>query len=142
MRKADIGALLSFPGNERGIMLRRSSRIVAECHRRALEAAERAAGSNSGEDREFWLLCEQRWLGHAKQQEDSERLNDFVQSRVTARNLADKSKPTAEETLRLMNALQSITDPDKLDEIRSLAERLASESPRFAELVQRFRRKH
>lgn len=121
-------------------MLRRSSRIVAECHRRALEAAERAARSAGPEDQEFWLSCEQRWLDHAKQQQDSERLNDFVQSRSRDRAIADNSEPTAEETLRLMTALQSITDPDRRAEIQTLAERLASTSPRFAALLQRFRR--
>lgn len=93
-------------------------------------------------DREFSLLCEQRWLDHARQEEKSERLNDFVQGRCTARNIAVKSEPTAAETLRLVTALQSITDPDRLDEIRTLAERLASASPRFADLRQRSGRKH
>jgi hypothetical protein len=123
-------------------MLRRQSKIVAECHRRALEAAERAARSSSREDREFWLLCEQRWLDHAKQQEDSERLNDFVQSRSKARDIADNSEPTAEETLRLVSALNSIIDPDKRDEILRLAEQMAGSSPRFAEFLQRLRPKN
>lgn len=123
-------------------MLRRQSKIVAECYRRAVDAAERAARSTSHEDREFWLLCEQRWLDHAKQQEDAERLNDFVQSRSRRRDVADSSEPTAEETLRLLTAVNSITDPDKLDEIVTLAERLAATSPRYAELLQQLRPKH
>lgn len=107
-----------------------------------MEAAERAIGSTSHEDREFWLECEQRWLDHARQQEDSERLNDFVQSRSGVRDVADRSEPTAEETLRLVAALNSIADPDKRDEVLAFAERLAATSPRFAELLQRLRPKH
>jgi len=120
----------------------RQSKIVSECHRRALEAAERATGSSSGEDREFWLLCEQRWLDHAKQREDSERLDDFVQSRSRARDITDSSEPTAEETLRLVTALNSIIDPDKRDELFRLVEQMAGTSPRFVELLQRTRPKN
>ena len=123
-------------------MLRRQSKIVAECHRRALEAAERAARSTGREDQEFWLQCEQRWLDHAKQQEESERLNDFVQSRSGVPGVADNSEPTAEETLRLVTAMNSIVDPDKRDEILALAERMAGASPRFAELLLRMSSKH
>lgn len=123
-------------------MLRRQSKIVSECHRRALEAAERAAGSSRREDREFWLLCEQRWLDHARQREDSERLNDFVQGRSRARDIADNSEPTAEETLRLVTALNSIIDPDRRDELFRLVEQMAGTSPRFAEFLQRTRPKN
>ena len=122
-------------------MLRSPSKIVAECHRRAVEAAERGAGSASLEDREFWLQCEQRWLDHARQQEAAERLNDFVQSRSSIDD-ADRSEPTAEEALRLVTALNSIVDPDKRDEILALAERMAGASPRFAELLQRLKPRH
>lgn len=122
-------------------MLRRPSKIVSECHRRALEAAERAAGSSSREDREFSLHCEQRWLDHAKR-EDSERLDDFVQSRSRARDIADNSEPTAEETLRLVTALNSIFDPDKRDELFRLVEHMAGTSPRFAEFLLRTRPKN
>jgi hypothetical protein len=123
-------------------MLRRQSRTVIECHRRALRAAERAAGSSRRDDRQFWLGSEQRWLDHAKQQEDSERLDDFVQDRSRGRTIADGSEPTAEETLRFLTALNAITDPDQLDEIQALAERLASASPKFAEFLQRLKPKH
>ena len=62
-------------------MLRRPSDITADCFRRASEAAQRADRATTSQDKAFWLGCEQRWLGLAKHQEDSERLNDFVMSR-------------------------------------------------------------
>lgn len=127
-------------------MLRRSSVIVADCHRRAVEAAERAARAGNAADRDFWLACERRWLGLAEFNAASERLNDFVESRSSRapehRKRADEARPSAEESLRLLNALNRITDPDKLAELLSLAEQMASNSPEFDQLQQRSRPKH
>jgi hypothetical protein len=40
----------------------RASQLVADCHRRAIECAEKARATISSTDREFFLDMERRWL--------------------------------------------------------------------------------
>lgn len=127
-------------------MLRRSSAIVAHYHRRATEAAERAALADNPSDKKFWMACEQRWLDLVKSQHVSERLSDYIESQ-SARERGRKvngsgSFPTPEETLRLVEALNTIKDPGKLAELIALAEELAADSPIFAALQEKSRSKH
>jgi len=125
-------------------MLRRSSATVADCHRRALEAAERAERASSPEDRKFWLAREQRWLELAKHQEACERLNDFVSSRHARFRSARRDMPVPEpdEVVRLLIALNGINNPEQMAEVVELAERLARDAPEFEELMDRRRTRH
>jgi len=122
-------------------MLRRSSATVADCYRRAAEAAERAEQASTPDDRKFWLVRERRWLELAKHQEASERLKDFVRSR-SASVRAPAAHPSPEEALRLLAALNGLSNPDDLAEVYALAERLAGEKPEVAALMDRRRTRH
>jgi hypothetical protein len=58
-------------------MLQKLSQEVAECHRRALEARERAAGTTDATVRSSYLDLERRWLLVAKSYEFTRRVTDF-----------------------------------------------------------------
>ena len=52
----------------------RASQLVADCHRRAIECAEKARATISSTDREFFLDMERRWLFLARIYEFTDRL--------------------------------------------------------------------
>jgi len=122
-------------------MLRRSSATIADCHRRALEAAERAERASSPEDQDFWLGRERRWLELAQHQEACERLDDFVSTRSASTD-RPSTRPEPEEVLRLLTALAGFSNPEQLAEIVELAQQFASDAPEFKELMARRQTKH
>lgn len=122
-------------------MLRRSSETVADCQQRALEAGERADRAINPDDRNYWLARQQRWLEIAAHQERSERIDHFVSS-LSSPAGSFNAPPEPDDALRLLVALNGITNPDDLAEVLALAERLARGTPGFAELMDRRQAKH
>jgi hypothetical protein len=70
-------------------MLQKTASLVAGCHRRAIECAEKARRAFSSEDCEFYLEMERRWLFLARSYEFTDGL-DCISSELDRRSRSRK----------------------------------------------------
>jgi len=79
-------------------MLQKTAKLVADCHRRAAECAERARCAQTPGDRQFYLDMERHWLMLADSYELTDRLGSF-RSYVDRRTNKQGRKAACELTI-------------------------------------------